>query len=355
VLKNSLPVSALPFTLRSSSLQPGSTQSYQTMAGKGLYASRYASTNPIGSAQARQLSIKDRLAALKSAKPIAEKEQAAHQAALSLAADEAHAKQVGERRVAEQANLAIEAKGHGTERAAEEAEVRRREAERLVKQEEARRSEAERMSKEKEVQRVEAQRIAREKDDARRKIEADMKEKTEHDRLAKEKADAQAKKYEVAKQEFAQVKTKLQGTTKAEVARKIARELAGMTALEELSRADARVKEATKDKAELSKLVDETTGELAVVQHRLDNLQKKSVELDDQISEAQRAADDANKRINTIESDSKIKRATYEKERDELVKKLEAIKKSVASIVPIKVSPHTVSVQFSCMLMLSDK
>jgi chemotaxis protein histidine kinase CheA len=307
VKENPLPVSALPFTLRSSSLPRSSTQSSPDMAGSGLYASRYASVNPLGSAQARQTTIKDRLAQLKSMKPSL-KEQAAQQAAARLAFEEAEARRLEE----EEKEKKKEEEAAAEVKSAAEAAA------------EARHVEAERAAKEKEAAVVKARRIAEEEEEARQ-LEAES---------------VATARITESRLEIDQFTTKLGEVKKAEEARKKAREKAGMAALEELSLADARFKEATKDKAEVSKLVETTTAELVVVQKRLHSLEKKREEVDEVIFEAQKNVDSTNQKINAMEATHKTMRAIYEKERNELVKKIELLQQLLVTEASVKVIAH---------------
>jgi hypothetical protein len=289
------------------------------MAGpEGLYASRYASsTNPLGSFQSRQSTIRDRLAQLKLAKSTSEKEQSAHEDAINLAVEEAVTKRAEEQRGLEQAKLATQADRR-------EEELARKEAE------EANDRDSARVAIKKEQALLESARVA--------------KAKAESDRIIREEAEAQRQRNEAtariatARQGLVKLTTQLSEVKTAEQARKAAREKAGMAALADLAGADARVKEVAQDRFEISKLVEESTAELAVAQKRLGELEKKSSAIDELISEAQKGLDTINKTINTMEATNKIEREVYEKDCVKLRKEMESLQQVVACATSGEVS-----------------
>ncbi|KAF2420316.1 hypothetical protein EJ08DRAFT_29946 [Tothia fuscella] len=120
-----------------------------------------------------------------------------------------------------------------------------------------------------------------------------------------------------------------------------------MTALEELSHADARVKDVTRDQAELSRMVDEAKIELTAIEARIASMTGKLTGLNEQLLEAKKLVDQKNKSITNMGESDKVALAAYEKQRDELQTKIEGLKKGAAVAAPTaKVSVFHASNRF---------
>lgn len=183
-----------------------------------------------------------------------------------------------------------------------------------------------------------------EQEEARRteadRVENEKKEKGRILTIKKDAANAEAKNKETPapaienKQAIGQMEKKLEEIQTAEVDRKKRREAAGMTALEELSRADARVKDLTKDKNKFSKLVEQHTMELKAIDLRLMSSKAKLDGVQGELLEAQKVVDAKNKKVTEIEESSKIARAAFEKEDAELKAKIETLRVGHPAAVP---------------------